>query len=173
MDKTKLVIKHIVMVLLITFLIPISYAYIEIQYSEDNATNWRNITAIDETQKEGYQINLQPATTYYFRGKNQTTGVWYHISQITGGVGETDIYYTYITILIVFFFLLWIGYHAEDYVFLITAGMLCCIIALHVFNESLPNITNDFIKNSISILFAGIGFFYVIQPSIKLIEEWS
>ena len=67
--------------ILIMFLLPYVMAATEIQYSEDNLT-WINVTSVDEDENEGYQLNLQQDTLYFFRGRTDA-GDWIYTSQRT------------------------------------------------------------------------------------------
>lgn len=62
-----------------------------VQYSTDNST-WKNITSIDEDEKEGHQINLDADTLYYIRSSNDSTN-WYYTSKRTleGGLNQMEI----------------------------------------------------------------------------------
>lgn len=55
---------------------------IDCQWSEDNATNWRNVTYMSDSIPEGLEFGLQQDTDYYFRCKNSTTE-WGYVSQRT------------------------------------------------------------------------------------------
>lgn len=82
--------KWMIPLLMINLLIP-SIDGVTIQYSRDNLT-WRNITNVDEVNYEGYQINLDADTLYYFRAKNGTSD-WQYLSQRTeeGGLNQVEI----------------------------------------------------------------------------------
>jgi len=83
--------------MIMILLLPIVGA-VEVQYSLDNAT-WGNITYV--TTNNGYQVNLQPGTLYYFRAKNTTTD-WGYTSQRTKIAGEIMMAGLAITIFILF-----------------------------------------------------------------------
>ncbi len=80
-------------------------------------------------------------------------------------------YYLYIVSLIVFFILLGIGYVTEEKFFVILAGMLSCVIAINLFLNGFPGLTNEFLKNGISIIFTGMGFYFMIAPSLEYFER--
>lgn|SRR3990167_2444647 len=80
--------KKLIWSFMVLLMIPIVFAPVEIQYSEDNTT-WVNVTNVDETRTEAYQITLQEATTYYFRGRN-SEGDYNYTQQKTRLSGETS-----------------------------------------------------------------------------------
>ena len=59
-----------------------------IEYSLDNSTNWQNVTSLDTTNNEGYQINLLTGEKYYFRAKNSTATEWQYLWQRTESGGH-------------------------------------------------------------------------------------
>ena len=104
----------------------------------------------------------------------------YGIQYSTGDSGsitvEEDInnaYFVYVISLIVFFIMLGIGYHIKDEVFLIFSGMLSIVLALNLFLNGFPGLTNAFLQNAIVMVLAGVGFYYVLIPSIEVIENFG
>lgn len=102
----------------------------------------------------------------------------YGIQYSTGDSGsitvEEDInnaYFLYVVSLIVFFIMLGIGYTIEDHVFLIFSGMVSTVLALNLFLNGFPGLSNAFLQNSIVVVLAAVGFYYVLIPSIELIEK--
>lgn len=91
-DKTILI-----MMMFLLVMAPVFAA--DIMFSEDNVT-WENITSKDDAAMEGYQINLQGGTTYYFRGRENSTDTWRYISQQTKNGGESSLGSLAITIFI-------------------------------------------------------------------------
>lgn len=81
-------------------------------------------------------------------------------------------YFLYVTSVLIFFILLIIGYYIKDETFLIIAGMLSIVLAINLFINGFPGLTNDFLKNGIVIVLAGIGFYFVLAPTLEVIEEW-
>jgi len=109
----------------------------------------------------------------------QTKFGTYTIFYSTGDSGsiiiEEDInnrYYLYVVATIIFFILLGLGFYLEEETFVIIAGFLSIILAINLFVNGFPNLTNDFLRNGIVIILAGIGFYFVLDPSIHLIESW-
>lgn len=144
---------------------------VEVHWSEDNETDWRNITSVDDILEEGVQSNLHGDTLYYFRGRNSTVAAWGYLSQRTRDTAEVDDYYLYIVVFIVIIILLGLGYYLDDPVFSLFAGMLLVVTAITIFNTDFINLTNEFLKNGIVILLIGIGLYYLIAPTIKIIQE--
>jgi hypothetical protein len=77
----------IIITMMATLLIPLTHG-VDIQYSLDNIT-WRNLTYMNEDTNEGYQINLQPATLYYLRGRYKQGYDWNYTTQRTKAGGES------------------------------------------------------------------------------------
>ena len=69
--------------------------------------------------------------------------------------------------------LLVIGYYVQDYSFHILAGMLAIIFAISIFNGTFFIIQNDFLRNGLTAIIAGLGMYYVIVPSINYFQEWN
>ncbi len=87
--------------------------------------------------------------------------------------GGNDAYYLYIVVYVIFFILLGLGYYLKEGAFVIIAGMLSIIMAINLFMNGFPTLTNLFLKNSVVIILAGIGFYFVLIPSLEYIEGWS
>ena len=109
---------------------------------------------------------------------NQTNHGTYTFLYSTGDSGtmtvEQDVnnrYYLYLVAVMVFFILLALGHYLEEPTFTVIAGMLSCVIALNIFNQGFPNLTNVFLKNGISIIFAGVGFYFILKPSLDYFEK--
>ena len=109
---------------------------------------------------------------------NYTEFGTYTFNYSTGDSGsiviEEDVdnrYYLYIVALTLFFMLLGIGYFTEEKFFVILSGMLSCVIAINLFLNGFPDLTNEFLKNGIVMIFAGIGFYFILAPSIDYFER--
>jgi hypothetical protein len=74
------------LIIVLVLAIPIAYG-VELQYSMDNES-WENLTNVDEGNNEGYQVNLQPGTLYYFRGRTDAISPYNYTSQRTKVAGE-------------------------------------------------------------------------------------
>jgi len=74
------------LLIIMLLFVPLVLGAVQIQYGEDNLT-WENITNVDDGDGEGYQVNLQPNTLYYFRSRNDTSD-WNYSSQRTKIAGE-------------------------------------------------------------------------------------
>lgn len=72
----------------------------------------------------------------------------------------------YVIAIVIILVLLALGYTLKQHLFLIMAGMLFCILALYIYNTGFPDVTNRFLINSIVIVIAGMGFYYLIAPSV-------
>jgi len=82
-------------------------------------------------------------------------------------------YYLYVVSIIVFFALLSLAYYVEEPVFAIVSGMLSIVIAVNIFVNGFPNLTNEFLKNGITIVLVGIGFYFILAPSIEFFENFQ
>jgi len=87
------------LIIIMLLFVPLVWGAVHIQYGTDNLT-WGNITNVDDGDGEGYQVNLQPGTLYYFRSRNDT-GSWNYSSQRTKVAGEVMMAGLAITIFIV------------------------------------------------------------------------
>jgi len=84
---------------------------------------------------------------------------------------ENNIYYLYVVAIIVFIILLYLGYSLETPVFTVIAGMVSIVLAVNLFVNGFPNLTNAFLKNGIVSILAGIGMYLVIAPSLHYFEN--
>ncbi len=109
----------------------------------------------------------------------QTDFGTYGIRYSTGDSGSITIvedinnrYFLYVISLLAFFIMLGIGYYIEDETFLILAGMLSIVVAINLFINGFPGLNNEFLQNAVIIVLVSVGFYYVLVPSIELIESW-
>lgn len=169
MGEIRLVLIFVLVALIVSQLVDATV----IEISTDNTT-WKNYTlyggTIDEINRSAIVTMLKSGSSYYARGMNDTHD-WGYTVISTEDINESDQYYLYAIILCFFIVLLIFGYHLNDYPFLIFAGTLCILMALHVFNNPFLNLTNPFFKNGLVMVIAGIGMYYVVAPSVKIIEE--
>ena len=157
--------------ILLILLLPSVMAATQIQYSEDNLT-WTNVTSVNEDTNEGYQLNLQQDTLYFFRGRTDA-GDWVNVSQRTRDTAEVDDYYLYITIFSIFIILLSLYYFLNDSVFGVISGMLIITTAVSIFNIGFPNLTNELLKNGLVTVLWGVGAYYITIPSLEIITSWG
>lgn len=61
---------------------------VQIEYSTDNST-WENVTYVNETNNESYQINLHEDTLYYFRGRYNSSTDWIY-NNVTTSTSQED-----------------------------------------------------------------------------------
>ncbi len=81
-------------------------------------------------------------------------------------------YYLYVAVLIVFFILVGLGYFLNEGVFTMIAGILAIIIGINIFNNGFPNLVNDFLRNSITVVIWGVGAYLILVPAMKMFDEW-
>jgi len=86
--------------------------------------------------------------------------------------GENEEFYLYIIALVVFFILVYLGYHYEEGIFVMIAGMLAMIIGITLFIYGFPNLTNTFLRTSIALPFWGVGAYLILAPAMEFFESW-
>jgi len=69
-------------------LIPIVMAIVNCDFSEDNLTNWQNVSYLEEAYNEAGEYFLEQSRTYYFRCRNDT-GSYSYIKQRTKEGADT------------------------------------------------------------------------------------
>lgn len=87
--------------------------------------------------------------------------------------GTPDEYYLYIVAIILFFILFGIGYFLEDTTFTIISGMLLIVIAIALYQIGFPKLDNEFLKQAIIIVTAGVGFYLIVVPSVDWLENFK
>ncbi|KKL08290.1 hypothetical protein LCGC14_2577330 [marine sediment metagenome] len=90
----------------------------------------------------------------------------------TGCEGNFNIFYLYIVGAIIFFVLLGLGHYMEEPTFIIISGMLSMVLAINLFINGFPNLTNEFLKNGVVIVLAGIGMYLILIPSLRYLETF-
>jgi len=139
------------------------------QYSFDGVS-WTNLSVVTTTA--GIEYALPSDTMIYLRAKNTTTE-YKTDSQRTKDIIQADDYYLYIVIFICFVTLLGLYYYLDDPVFGMLAGILAVITAVGINNIGFLNLTNTFLKQGIVDVLWGIGAYYIIVPSLKMINDWG
>jgi len=81
--------------------------------------------------------------------------------------------YLYIFSLIVFFILVGIGYAKEIAEFVMIAGMLAVIIGIALIIYGFPNLTSVFLRNSVAVIFWGVGAYLILEPAMDFFERWK
>jgi len=81
-------------------------------------------------------------------------------------------YYLYLSAILIFFILLGLSYWLEEPIFAILSGMISIVIAVYLFVEGFPQLSNDFLKNGVVVVLVGIGMYLVIAPSLDWLERW-
>lgn len=64
-----------------------------------------------------------------------------------------------------------LAWKTEDKLFLIMAGFVLCTFAFIIFNQGFPGLNNDFIRNSMTIVIAGLGFYLIAKNGYDLTME--
>ena len=162
---------------------------VELQYSLDNLT-WENITNVDDSNEKGYQLNLQPGTLVYFRGRNGSSD-WNYTSQRTKIAGEMMMAGLAITVFILLITgtLFWLsmrkGLLSNKYTdFIVRRSFLVLGIFLMILNSAIMatiaenaglELTNEMFL--FMRLFSLVGYpvmvLLVIGTLIQSIKEWK
>ena len=85
---------------------------------------------------------------------------------------KNNSYYLYIVSLIVFVILIALGYWKEEVTFITLGGMLLCAIAINLWLNGFPNLTNDFLKNGIALVIGALGAFLIVAPYVDELERY-
>jgi len=85
---------------------------------------------------------------------------------------ENQELYLYLFAFFVYFVLVGIGYWKEEGTFLMIAGILAMIIGINIFNNGFPNLTNEFLKNSMVVIIWGVGAITLFFPIMEFFENW-
>lgn len=83
---------------------------------------------------------------------------------------KNNVYYLYLTALIIFFILFGISYYLEDNTFIVLSGFLCLFLAFNLFVNGFPGLTSTFLRDAIIVVLAGIGVYIMIVPTIEYLE---
>jgi len=109
---------------------------------------------------------------------NQTEQGVYTFLYSTGDTGTITVtedidnrYYLYLVAVLFFFGLLFLGYYLEDGTPTILAGMLSCILAINLYQNGFPLLTNEFLKHCVIMVLLGLGFYFILAPSIEYFEN--
>lgn len=86
---------------------------------------------------------------------------------------KTQEVYLYIFSLIIFFILVGIGYAKEIAEFVMIAGFLAIVIGIALIIYGFPNLTSVFLRNSIAIIFWGVGAYLILEPAMDFFERWK
>jgi len=86
---------------------------------------------------------------------------------------ETQEVYLYVFSLVIFFILVGIGYSKEIAEFVMIAGILAMIIGIVLVIYGFPNLTSVFLKNSIAVIFWGVGAYLILEPAMDFFERWK
>lgn len=115
---------------------------------------------------------------YYF---NFTQGEGeYAVRLCDGAVREVFVldppeieFYLYAISLLIFILLIGFGYYSEQQIFMVVGGFFGSAIALSLYLNGFPNVTDTFLTNSLSVIIAGISFYYMVAPFIEEFESWK
>jgi len=111
---------------------------------------------------------------------NYTSFGTYSFNYSTGDSGsivieedEMQEVYLYIFSLIIFFILVGIGYAKEIAEFVMIAGILAMIIGIVLIIYGFPNLTSVFLRNSVAVIFWGVGAYLILEPAMDFFERWK
>jgi hypothetical protein len=80
-------------------------------------------------------------------------------------------FYIYICLFVVLFLLLILGYWLNQEILLYLVGFLSPVMAIDIYFNGFPNVSNVFLTNGVVMILAGIGFYYLILPFLSKIGE--
>lgn len=146
----------------------------------DTACNTINVSFyLNSTYLESHFM-IEHNSFTCFNNFTQTNWGTYTFFYSTGDSGsitiEEDVdnrYYLYVVVALAFFILLGLGFYLQDGTFSIIAGMLCAVIAIDLFMNGFPGLTNEFLKNGITIVLVGISFYFIIAPTVEFFENFK
>ncbi|KKN11188.1 hypothetical protein LCGC14_1028920 [marine sediment metagenome] len=111
---------------------------------------------------------------------NQTTFGTYTFQYGTGDTGSIVVeedrfqqYYLYIAAFIVLLTLVGLGFWKHEGIFIMIAGILAMIIAINIFVNGFPNLTNEFLRNGMTLIVWGIGAYLIMLPGMEFFENWG
>jgi len=76
-------------------------------------------------------------------------------------------YWLYVFVLLTALTFYLLGKYLTDDAFPIISGMLLCVLAIHFIINGYPNLTNEFLRNSVFFILLGIGLYLIANHSIK------
>ena len=87
------------------------------------------------------------------------------------GKGQ-DEFNLYIVAIVMFIIFISLGYYFEESTLVIIAGFLSMVIAVNLYINGFPHLESEFLKDAMVIIFAGIGFYFTLIPSINYFENF-
>lgn len=90
---------------------------------------------------------------------------------VTDRTTEYEIYLYWVCFLLAFVFLI-LSANFQKF-FAIFSGFMFTVIALNLYLNGYPGLDNDFLKNIVSIICAGIGFYFILAPTLTEWEGWK
>ena len=63
-----------------------------------------------------------------------------------------------------------LGFWKHEGVFIMIAGILAMIIGINIFVNGFPNLTNDFLRNGMTLIVWGIGAYLILLPGMEFFE---
>ncbi len=110
---------------------------------------------------------------------NQTDFDTYTFQYGTGDTGtivveedENQQFFLYLVSIGVLVLLIVLGFWKHEGIFLMIAGILAMIIGINIFVSGFPNLTNDFLRNGITLVVWGIGAYLILLPGMDFFENW-
>lgn len=144
---------------------------LNVSINETINNSWYNIGAAN--------ITFSPNTTLTLTKGVYTLTVFANLSDevgndsVTFSVWNKEDSYSNIYMVTLFTFLIFIalGFYMKDIVFKISSGIISIFLAFEFNSIGFPGITNAFIMTSLTVIFAGIGLYMLIKPTIDQLTE--
>lgn len=100
-------------ILILMMVIPFTYSVVEVEYSCDGNTTWKNVIYIDQNNTEALQHGIQQNSECCFRAKNETTDWGYACTTTKEGLDSLGLTLV-ISIGMVAALLLYLAFKLED-----------------------------------------------------------
>ena len=108
---------------------------------------------------------------------NQTSFGTYTFQYGTGDTGtivveedDNQQFFLYIASFVALLSLVGLGFWKHEGVFIMIAGILSMIIGINIFINGFPNLTNDFLRNGMTLIMWGIGAYLIMLPGMEFFE---
>ncbi len=82
-------------------------------------------------------------------------------------------FYLYLVSVGVLLSLIVLGFWKHEGIFLMIAGILAMLLGINIFVNGFPNLTNDFLRNGITLIVWGIGAYLIMLPGMEFFENWG
>ena len=136
-----------------------------------NVSIYRNNTYVYYTNLTDYSPSMCSAIF------NQIIPATYNLKYSTGDTYQIVVtqgyvrFYVYICLFLIIIFFLVAGYYYEQGIMLYMVGFMSPVMALDIYYNGFPNMTNVFLSNSITIILVGLGMYYLVLPFLIFLGD--